>query len=75
MSVMSSFFVEGIENIKIVPTRISKHLIVSRCVAKFGSFGEIYSYGTTFTHPTYDRFLEKYIMKLIIMELIILLFS
>ena len=38
VSVVSSFFVEGIENIKMVRTRRSKHLIVSTLVAEFGSF-------------------------------------
>ena len=77
MPVVSSFFVESIENIKIVPTRISKHLKVSRLVAEFGSFwgNTVYSYETTFTHSTYGRFLEKYVMKHIIMEFVILLFS
>ena len=71
VSVVSSFFVEVIENIKMVPTRGSKLLIVTRLVAEFGRFGEIYTYETTFTHPTYGRFLEKYVMKNIIMEFIV----
>ena len=65
VSVVSSFFVGGIDNIKMVPSRTSKHLIVSRLVAEFGSFcGNILTvYETTFTHPTYGRFLEKNLMK------------